>query len=214
MPVVSLISDFAIVDAFQSRVLSKSVAPKLLGSDLTRANAPPMRFQRLDRNGNFDQFNEIITSCSDSLEEYPPMGRSEPSLDVFDRLMKVEGGDMVLFGRWRHRKDTPLSLVELQSDSGISLQNPACQNLYDSSFNTSFGFFAVVSCPQEQSCDDASGAGVVQLTKTLATERARHQIRVNSISGAIVDLRMIGWACACAIYCVVVDFRRRAGFEL
>jgi hypothetical protein len=33
-----------------------------------------------------------------------------------------------------------------------------------------------------------------------------HQIRVNSISGAIVDLRMIGWACTCAGYCDVVSF--------
>lgn len=36
--------------------------------------------------------------------------------------------------------DGELSLSVLQSDNGISLQNPAFQNPYDSNFNTSFGF--------------------------------------------------------------------------
>jgi len=36
--------------------------------------------------------------------------------------------------------DGELTLSVLQSDTGISLQNPAFQNPYDSNFNTSFGF--------------------------------------------------------------------------
>jgi hypothetical protein len=36
--------------------------------------------------------------------------------------------------------DGELNLSVLQSDSGISLQNPAFQNPYDSNFNTSYGF--------------------------------------------------------------------------
>ena len=48
----------------------------------------------------------------------------------------------------------------------------------EATFNTSFDFRTVVNYPQEHSCYNASKAGVVQLTKSLTAEWARHQIRV------------------------------------
>lgn len=46
---------------------------------------------------------------------------------------------------------------------------------------------SIVNYPQEQSCYNASKAGVIQLGKSLAAEWAKHSIRVNCISPGYMD---------------------------
>jgi NAD(P)-dependent dehydrogenase (short-subunit alcohol dehydrogenase family) len=49
---------------------------------------------------------------------------------------------------------------------------------------------SIVNFPQPQSCYNASKAGVIQLTKSLATEWAKYGIRVNSISPGYMDTEL------------------------
>jgi NAD(P)-dependent dehydrogenase (short-subunit alcohol dehydrogenase family) len=46
---------------------------------------------------------------------------------------------------------------------------------------------SIVNYPHEQSCYNASKAGVIQLGKSLAAEWAKYNIRVNSISPGYMD---------------------------
>ena len=49
---------------------------------------------------------------------------------------------------------------------------------------------SIVNYPQEQSCYNASKAGVIQLGKSLAAEWAKHGIRVNCISPGYMDTEL------------------------
>lgn len=82
-----------------------------------------------------DDFNEITTSYSDGINDYAPMKKSSVSIDKVDLRMKGDSEGMVLFGRWRHHKDAPLSFVkdmiekDLRGPGSCSLYGPGGLNV-------------------------------------------------------------------------------------
>lgn len=83
---------------------------------------------KLDLDTVLDEFNEITTSYSDGINDYAPMRRSLASIDKVDLRMKGDSEDMVLFGRWRHHKDAPLSFVKNMIEK--DLRGPGSCSLY------------------------------------------------------------------------------------
>jgi hypothetical protein len=84
-----------------------------------------------------DKYQEIFTSYMENVPTYDEIPRSNFSLDKVDQLMHGDGADMVLFGRWRHHRDAPLSFVrrmieeELRGAGANSLYGPGGLDISD-----------------------------------------------------------------------------------
>ena len=83
-------------------------------------------------------------------------------------------------------------LIDINLTGAFIIAQACAKQMISHSIRGSIVFIAsmsgsIVNYPQEQSCYNASKAGVIQMMKSLAAEWAKFGIRVNSISPGYMD---------------------------
>jgi len=146
--------------------------------DLTEQTGVDVRFYRIDvRDGQ-----AMGQTIQDVVDHYGQLDVLINAAGIADSNIKAEVYDHDMFRRLIDINITGTFIVAqavgqamIKAKTGGSIINIASMS------------GTVVNYPQEQSCYNASKAGVVQLTKSLAAEWSRHGIRVNSISPGYMD---------------------------
>lgn len=98
-----------------------------------------------------------------------------------------EESDHVPFDHWKHVIDVNLNGVFLTARAA---GREMIKQKHGSIINTASMSGHIVNRPQPQSAYNASKAGVIMLTKSLAVEWAKYNIRVNSISPGYITTEM------------------------
>ncbi|KAF2091446.1 putative D-arabinitol 2-dehydrogenase [Saccharata proteae CBS 121410] len=146
--------------------------------ELTEQTGVDTRFYQVDVR---DQ-GAITQAVSDIHEHYGQIDVLLNAAGIADSNIKAEGYDAEMFRRLVDINLTGCFLVAQAVGQKMIAQKTGGTMVLVASMSGS-----IVNYPQEQSCYNASKAGVVQLTKSLATEWARHGIRVNAISPGYMD---------------------------
>ncbi|PNS15074.1 hypothetical protein CAC42_2303 [Sphaceloma murrayae] len=145
---------------------------------LSEQTGVDVRFYKVDvRDGH-----AINQAVQDVVEHYGRIDVLISAAGIADSNIKAENYDSEKFRR----------LLDINITGSFLVAQSVGRHMISAKSGGSIIFIAsmsgsIVNYPQEQSCYNASKAAVVQMTKSLAAEWARHKIRVNAISPGYMD---------------------------
>ncbi|KAI0201547.1 short chain dehydrogenase [Astrocystis sublimbata] len=147
-------------------------------ADLHQKTGLPVSFFKVDvRDGA--AINAAVDAC---VETYGAPDVLINSAGIADSNIKAETYDPAMFRR----------LIDINLTGSFLMSQAVGRAMIDSKKTGSIILVAsmsgsIVNYPQEQSCYNASKAGVIQFGKSLAAEWAKYGIRVNCISPGYMD---------------------------
>jgi NAD(P)-dependent dehydrogenase (short-subunit alcohol dehydrogenase family) len=147
-------------------------------AELHAKTGTPVQFYKVDvRDGG-----AIIEAVNAVVEQFGAPDVLINSAGIADSNIKAEEYDHSMFRRLIDINLTGSFLMsQAVGKAMMAAEKPGSIVLVASMSGT------IVNYPQEQSCYNASKAGVIQLGKSLAAEWAKYSIRVNSISPGYMD---------------------------
>ncbi|KAK4159087.1 hypothetical protein QBC43DRAFT_133486 [Cladorrhinum sp. PSN259] len=147
-------------------------------AELHQKTGLPVSFFKVDvRDGN-----AIDAAVQNVVDLYGPPDVLVNSAGIADSNIKAETYDPAMFRRLIDINLTGSFLMSQSVGRAMMAAGKPGSIILVASMSGS-----IVNFPQEQSCYNASKAGVIQLGKSLAAEWAKHNIRVNCISPGYMD---------------------------
>ncbi|KAK5005767.1 hypothetical protein LTR28_007306 [Elasticomyces elasticus] len=146
--------------------------------ELSEQTGVDVRFYRVDvRDGN-----GVREAIQDVVDHYGRIDVLINAAGIADSNIKAETYDHEMFRRLLDINVTGSFLVAQAVGKHMIKLKTGGSIIFIASMSGS-----IVNYPQEQSCYNTSKAAVIQMSKSLAAEWPRHNIRVNSISPGYMD---------------------------
>ena len=147
-------------------------------AEITEATGIPTQYYNADLRNPQD----VGAAVDTIIKTYGSIDVLINAAGVADSNIKAENYDLK---KWTN-------LMEINVNGSFYIAQAVGRHMIETNKGGSIIFIAsmsgsIVNYPQEQSCYNASKAAVIQMSKSLAAEWAKYNIRVNSISPGYMD---------------------------